>query len=255
MSKKGKFLIAASLLLLFIAFILLNLICISLEISATAEFFERFWENLTGPHLHNIFILFGTLVLLAFLLLFGVPLLIYLFELICKMFLYLSLWLVCIKKHHKFKLQRPMFAFLFGVKEVADVQIHTSDGIFWVHFLNVPFGLGKCVTFINEYEYCITSTRANQVKRVGTRLGQSVAFNTGEETVKNGKIHKIPTVASENIGYHIFVTIPGIVKVKKVSENEIVDASAETRVGNVIICSIKTLKKRLKGNLYVPLNK
>ena len=68
---------------------------------------------------------------------------------------YFSLWLICRKHGKDFKITRFPFASLFGINEMEDVLISSSDGTYCVHFVDMLFRARRGFTLIDQNRYCI----------------------------------------------------------------------------------------------------
>jgi hypothetical protein len=216
-------------------------------------------SNLADTQIH--WWILGTiagLVAFALLILFVFPFILYV---ITKITTYLSLFFVCLKEKHSCKFTRTPFASLGGIKEKADIEIKTSDYKIFVHFIDVPLGFRKVLTFINERSYLVSSSTPGKVKRIGGGPpggkfsgGQTTAFfgSEREASDEDNKYKSIPDFESND--YHYIVITPGYVDAKVIVENGTNDVAAETAVGNITVCKYKTFKKRLKNQLYTPMN-
>lgn len=216
-------------------------------------------SNLANTQIHWWTLGIGAgLVACALLILFVFPFILYV---ITKITTYLSLFFVCLKEKHSCKFTRIPLASLCGIKEKADIEIETTDYKIFVHFIDVPLGFRKVLTFINEKSYLISSSAPGKVKRIGGGPpggkfsgGQTTAFFGGEREAseENNKYKSIPDF--KNNDYHYLVITPGYVDAKVVVGNGTNDVAAETAVGKITVCKYKTLKKRLKNQLYTPMN-
>lgn len=216
-------------------------------------------SNLADTQIHWwILGIIAGLAAFALLILFVFPFILYV---ITKITTYLSLFFVCLKEKLSCKFTRAPFASLGGIKEKADIEIKTADYKISVHFVDVPLGFRKALTFINERSYLVSSSTPGKVKRIGGGPpggkfsgGQTTAFFGGEReaTEETSKYKSIP--AFESNDYHYLVITPGYVDAKVIVGNGTNDVAAETAVGRITVCKYKTLKKRLKNQLYTPMN-
>ena len=67
--------------------------------------------------------------------------------------------------------------------------------------------------------------------------------------------YELPEFPKKNSEYHFFIVNPGIAVAKYMSGQKMLDISAEIPVGNWVACRMKTMKKRLRGELHSPLDK
>lgn len=223
----------------------------------TAEVFSK----LADTQIHWwILGIIGVSVVLALLILFVFPFLLYI---VSKISTYCSTLVVCMKEHHSCKLTRVPFASIAGVSRKADVEIKMNDKIIFVHFIDIPLGFRKMLTILDENNYQISSSAPGSVKRIGGGPpggkfsgGRTTAFYGRERTAtdENGKRKSIPDFECKNDEYHYFVVTPGYVDAKVIVGNGTNDVSAETMVGKITVCKYKTLKKRLRNQLYTPMN-
>ena len=201
----------------------------------------------------------GGLAVLALLVLFVFPFLLYILS---KISTYCSTLFACIKERHSCKLTRAPFASIAGVSRKADVEIKMNDKKIFVHFIDVPLGFRKMLTILDENNYQISSSAPGSVKRIGggpsfkSGGGRTTAFYGRERiaTDENGKRKSIPDFERKNDEYHYLVVTPGYVDAKVIVGNGMTDVSAETAVGKITVCKYKTLKKRLRNQLYIPMN-
>lgn len=256
-SKKIKLLILISttVLLILLLFVPIYAVLGNDLFGGTAEVLS----NLANTQIHRwILGIFAGLVAFALLILFVFPFILYV---ITKLTTYLSLFFVCFKEKHSCKLTRVPFASLGGIKEQSDIEIETADYKIFVHFIDVPLGFRKVLTFIDERSYLISSSTPGKVKRIGGGPaggkfsgGQTTAFFGGEREAFVGESKYKPIPAFESNDYHYLVITPGYVDAKVIVGNGTNDVAAETAVGKITVCKYKTFKKRLKNQLYTPMN-
>lgn len=250
-----------ALLVICIVFLILFLFAYALLgndlLGGTAEVLSKLAD--TQIHWWILGIISG-LVVFALLILFVIPFLLYI---LFKIATYCSILFVCIKERHSCKLTRTPFASIVGVSRKADVEIIMNDKKIFVHFIDVPLGFRKMLTIFDENNYQISSSAPGSVKRIGGGPpggifggGQTTAFYGRERTVadENGKCKHIPDFERKDNEYNYFVVTPGYVDTKVIIGNGITDVSAETAVGEITVCKYKTLKRRLKNQLYTPIN-
>ena len=256
-NKRIKLLIIIStvILLIFLLFLPIYAVLGKDLFGGTAEILS----NLANAQIHWwILGIIAGLAACALLILFVIPFILYV---IIKTSTYLSILFICLKEKHSCKFARAPFASLGGIKEKADIEIKTTDYKIFVHFIDVPLGFRKILTFINDKSYLISSSTPGKVKRIGGGPpggkfsgGQTTAFFGGEREASEGnnKYKSIPDF--KNNDYHYLVITPGYVDAKVVVGNGTNDIAAETAVGKITVCKYKTLKKRLKNQLYTPMN-
>lgn len=249
--------IAIALILIFLAFLFLYMILGNDLFGGTAEIVSRILA--TQIHWYVLGIIVG-LVIIALSVLYVFPFFAYILS---KVFTYLSIWIVCLKEKHSCKVSRPPFASICGINKQADLQIKTKDYMILVHFIDIPLGFRKTLTIIDENTYIVSSTSPGRVKRIGGGVpgamvsgGRTTAFFGGEREAngKDKKYRYIPEFNSNHNEYHYIVPTPGYVDAKVIVGNSANDVSAETAVNRITVCKCKTLKKRLKNQLYTPMN-
>ena len=250
--------IAIAFIFIFLAFLFLYMILGNDLFGGTAEIISKILATQIQWYILGIIV---ALAILALLVVFVLPFSAYVLS---KLFTYLSVWLVCLKEKHQLKLSRAPFASICGIKEQADLTIKTQDYKISVHFIDVPFGLKKQLTVVDKNNYIISSTYPGSVKRIGggpptyQTGGKTIAFvgRERDSSIVGEKQKSIPNFATncEN-EYHYIVICPGYVNAKVIVGNGSEDINAETDVGSLTVCKVKTLKKRLKNQLYNPINK
>ena len=177
---------------------------------------------------------------------------------------YLSLWWICVRHRYSFRICRAPFRSLKGIDENSDIRITLPNMTFFLHFADVPLSLTKVMVLLNDHEYRVYSTTTGKLKREGGKVpganmsGQRLIIFRGGERELNDQVYlsfELPTFPKKNPEYHFFVVCPSLAKAKYINGKQMLDISAEIPVGNLIACRIKTIKKRLRGELYAPLDK
>ena len=223
----------------------------------TAEIFSKIAA--TGIHWWFLAIVAVGLTF-ALLILFVFPFLAYI---ISKFGTYLSLFFICLVENYSCKTPRAPLASIKGVRNCPDLKIEAKDYKLFVHFIDIPLGFRKSVTIVDENNYVVSSTAQKGVKRIGGGPpggkfggGQTTAFygREREASNENTKCKSIPDFEYGDNEFHYIVVTPAYVDTKVVVGNGAKDISAETQVGKVTVCKYKTLKKRLKNQLYTPMN-
>ena len=177
-----------------------------------------------------------------------------------KLWTLLTLRAICAKNKFSYKVKGSIFASRNESNKHANIEIKMKDKTLHVHFVDIPLSLINVVVFANDREYRIFSTTRGNVAKLGggaavnmTAQRAAIFQETQRNISENYKSQEIPEFAPKNPHFHIFVIDPGFVRAKYMRGNELVDISAEVSVGNIIVCKTQTLKKRLKGELYSPL--
>ena len=226
-------------------------------LGGTAEVLSKLSD--TQIHWWILGIIVG-LVVFALLIMFVLPFLLYILS---KISTYCSILLVCIKERYSCKLTRAPFASIVGVSRKADVEIKMNDKKIFIHFIDVPLGFRKMLTILNENNYQISSSAPGSVKRIGGGPpggnfggGDTTSFYGKERTATddNKKCKSIPDFESNDNEFHYLIVTPGYVDAKVIVGNGMTDVSAETTVEKITVCKYKTLKKRLRNQLYTPMN-
>ena len=212
----------------------------------------------TQVPLYFLCVILGLLVF-AIAILFLLPFCTYVFS---KVLTYISIWFVCWKEGYSCKLSRVPFAAIKGVKENADIEIMMKEKKIYVHFVDVPFGFRKVFTLVDGTRYCVSSTTPGGTKRIGGHLGANFSggptaafIGRGNNIANDKETYKaVPEFKSIPGEYHYLVITPGYVSARTIAENSAKELSAETSIGGITVCKAKTLKKRLKNQLYAPMN-
>jgi len=177
---------------------------------------------------------------------------------------YISLWWICVRRRYKFRICRAPFRSLKGVEAKPDIQITLPDMTFFLHFADMPLSLTKVLVLLSDREYRIYATTTGKLNREGggapgaNMSGQRLRIFRGGERELNDQVYhsfELPAFPKKNPEYHFFVVSPGLAKAKYMNGKQALDISAEIPVGNLIACRIKTMKKRLCGELHAPLDK
>ena len=251
-----------ALLIVFIVFLSMFLIAYALLGNDLFGGIAEILSNLANTKIHWWII--GIVVVLgvcALLILFVLPFLLYVF---LKIITYCSILFICITEGHSFKLTRAPFASIARVGCKADIEIKMNDKKILVHFMDVPLGFRKMLMIFDENNYQISSSVPGSVKRIGGGPpggkfsgGQTTAFYGKERVASNeaGKHKVIPDFKGQDNEFHYIVITPGYVDAKVIVGNGTTDISAETLVGKITFCKYKTLKKRLKNQLYTQIKK
>ncbi len=184
------------------------------------------------------------------------PFLVFVFR---KIYIYISLRMLCFKRKYKFKSIGRSF-FSFGrLSEKGDIKIETDEGSLYLHFLNIVFRSRCALTFPNEQEYVITPVIPGKVSKIGgaasgTHMGgqDTAVFATTEHIMleKQDRLRPLPSISVCAGKTHILL-VPGLPSEAKVmKKGEILTLGSGLQIGALTYFSFDTLMNGLKKQLH-----
>ena len=182
-----------------------------------------------------------------------------------RIYVYLSLALLCISRRYKFRLNRIPFASWRRMNDDGDITISAKTGTLHLHFLDIIYPRKRLLTFPNENEYAITRIKQGNIVREGGSHPVPVAATqqnsghrrfifraTGYSMQKNKEcVRKLPTIEKQSIEKHFIIVQTRPVDVFKVVTNSgRSPVSNGSPIGAFCFCTVSHLKKGLKHQLH-----
>lgn len=161
---------------------------------------------------------------------------------------YFKIWCICLKKRYSCRFRRPIFASLSGVGERSDVEIKTEDKTLHIHFIDIPFPFLRMFLLVNDREYRMHRSVPGKLRGFGGFIRPS----EHEMDPQNYTIYTIPEFSKNETESHYLVISPSYANSFFISQNLMLSVTGECASGNVTVCKMKVLKKRLKNKLYTP---
>jgi len=179
------------------------------------------------------------------------PVVIYFFG---RIGMYISLWVLCLKKGYRLKLCRAPFASLAGVHEKPDFTVTTTKEIMAVHIVDFVFRFRRVVLFSADGEYHVIPTTSTGATLVGAALGsvfsdEPVELTNQKRVLLNivmSKKRQIPDFSADRKMRHIVMMQTNPVDARFDSGTENYEISSGTKVGSAEFYYLKRLKKELK---------
>lgn len=161
--------------------------------------------------------------------------------LVSKPLAYLKIGLICLKNRYSFRLHRIPLASLGGVREKSDIEIQAKDKILHIHFVDIPFPFLRMFLLVNDREYRMHRSEPAHLRGFGgfIRLGGR------EMDPKHFRVHTIPEFPQNEAESHYLVISPSYADSFFVKNNSLNSVVGESVVGNVTVCKMKVLTRRL----------
>ena len=167
---------------------------------------------------------------------------------ICSIFSYFTIWCLCRKNHYSCHINRAPFASLKGIDACADIEIQINEKKLFVHFIDIPFPVLRMFLLMNDREYRIHRSLPGKIQAgIGIRPGAR------EMDAKHFKPYSIPEFPQKGTEYHYLVIAPSYADAYFMNGQAMLSVTGECTSGNVTVCKLKVLKKRLKNELYAPM--
>ena len=175
-----------------------------------------------------------------------------------KIFIYISLFNICIFSKYQFKLKRNPLASLTKMSDSGDILIIANKKTFCLHFIDIVFPSHRALTIPNDKYYIVTHSLPSRISRYGGSIGanmsgaRTIAFGATEHSLEmNSDMQKsFPKVVLEDKVRHVLL-IPNMpVEAKYVKNGSRISLSSGEKIGNIIYCSVSYLKKELKNKLH-----
>lgn len=169
---------------------------------------------------------------------------------ISKPLAYLSIWFTCLRKKYSFRLHRVPLASLGGVSEKSDIEIQTKNKTLHIHFIDIPFPFLRIFLLVNDREYRMHNSDPGHLRG----FGGFISPNNREMNPKKYTIYSIPEFPKSETECHYLVISPSYANAFFIGDRVMQSVIGECTSGNVTVCKLKVLKRRLKNELYNPLN-
>ena len=159
---------------------------------------------------------------------------------------YLSIWFTCLRKKYSFRLHRVPFASLGGVSEKSDIEIQTKNKTLHIHFIDIPFPYLRIFLLVNDREYRMHRADSGELRG----FGGFIRPNNREMNPKKYTIYSIPEFPKSETECHYLVISPSYANAFFIDDKLMRSVTGECTSGNVTVCKLKVLKRRLKNALY-----
>ena len=165
-----------------------------------------------------------------------------------KLFSYFIIWCLCRKNHYSCHINRAPFASLKGIDACADIEIQINEKKLFVHFIDIPFPVLRMFLLMNDREYRIHRSLPGKIQAgIGIRPGAR------EMDAKHFKPYSIPEFPQKGTAYHYLVIAPSYADAYFMNGQAMLSVTGECTSGNVTVCKLKVLKRRLNNTLYSPI--
>ena len=162
---------------------------------------------------------------------------------------YFDIWRICRKRGYSFRLHRIPFASLGGVGEKSDIEIQTKDKTLHIHLIDIPFPFLRMFLLSNDHEYCMHRSLPGKLR------GFAFFVRSGEQEMdpNNYTVYTIPEFPQNQTEFHYLVISPSYANSFYINGKSMSNITGECVVGNVTVCKMKVLKKRLNNELFTPM--
>ena len=166
-----------------------------------------------------------------------------------RLWAYFKIWQLCRKNGHSCRFHRAPFASLIGVKRGSHIEIGIYQKTLHVHFVGVPFPWFRTFLLMNDREYRMHKSVRN--KKKGFLEGRMPREREIIEDMFN--TYSIPEFTLRGTEYHYLVVDPFCAVAKFTKDSVVLNVIDECVVGNITVCNLNTLKKRLNNELFTPM--
>ena len=168
---------------------------------------------------------------------------------ISKPLAYLSIWFTCLRKKYSFRLHRVPLASLGGVSEKSDIEIQTKNKTLHIHFIDIPFPYLRIFLLVNDREYRMHRADSGELRG----FGGFIRPNNREMNPQKYTICSIPEFPKSETECHYLVISPSYANAFFIGDRVMQSVTGECTSGNVTVCKLKVLKRRLNNTLYSPI--
>lgn len=154
---------------------------------------------------------------------------------------YIKLFAVCSKEGYKFKLKRPPFASLIGMKIKEDICITRGDEKYLIHFIDVV-GRARVFTLIDDKIYDVSKTAADNASITPMF---DARLTSAKRVILDGSKQTIPEF-DPSIGAHIIILDPLPMEVRYIDGAASKSLFSGYSVGNITYYEAKDFIKLLK---------
>ncbi len=250
---KGKLIIASVIIgvvVLIAGFIFFRLISIIGGFDNYVDSVEKWFSLYKESATYRIFlIVIAILIVLAFIILLltiVLPLLGFFFG---RLLAYFKIWQLCRKNGHSYRFHRAPFTSLLGVKRGSHIEIGINQKTLHVHFVGIPFPWFRIFLLMNDREYRMHKSIRN--KKQGFLEGR---FPKAREIVEDMfNTYSIPEFPLKGTEYHYLVVDPAYAVAKFTKDSVVLNVIDECAIGNITVCNLNTLRKRLNNEIFKPI--
>lgn len=212
--------------------------------------------TLTADFYKTLALILGALLLLVIFALWILPVLIYAVK---KLYIYISLWFICLFKKHKFRLTRMPFASLKRLSSKGDIRITTNEGVVYLHFLDLIFTTRRALTILSDTSYVVTRTTRGDASHLGRgHIGTKVPFaktfvvHAERQTLEgdSDKIKRIDAIEKNDGEAHILIIQSLPVESRILIDGAVRPLTSGQDFGALKFYSLPMLKKGLRGKLH-----
>ena len=250
---KGKLIIASVIIgvvVLIVGFIFARLISIIGGFDNYVDSVEKWFSLYKESDTYRAFlVIIATLIVLVLIILLAtivLPLLGFFFG---RLFAYCKIWQLCRKNGHSCRFHRAPFASLLGVKRDSHIEIGINQKALHVHFVGIPFPWFRTFLLVNDCEYRMHKSVRN--KKRGFLEGRLPKEREIVEDMFN--TYSIPEFPTKGTEYHYLVVDPSYAVAKFTKDSVVLNVIDECVVGNITVCNLNTLRKRLNNEIFTPI--
>lgn len=168
---------------------------------------------------------------------------------ISKPLTYLSIWFICLEKGYSCRLHRIPLASLGGVIEKSDIEIQTKNKTLHIHFIDIPFPYLRVFLLVNDREYRMHKADAGELRG----FGGFIRPNNREMNPKKYTIYTMPEFPKSETECHYLVISPSYANAFFIGDRVMQSVTGECISGNVTVCKLKVLKRRLNNKIFAPM--
>ena len=162
---------------------------------------------------------------------------------------YFKIWCICLKKGYSCRLNRIPLASLGGVIEKSDIEIQTKNKTLHIHFIDIPFPFLRIFLLVNDREYRMHHSDPGHLRSFGGFITPS----SREMNHKKYTIYTMPEFPKNETEAHYLVISPSYANAFFIGDKLMRTVTGECTSGNVTVCKLKVLKRRLNNTLYSPI--
>lgn len=166
-----------------------------------------------------------------------------------RLLAYFKIWQLCRKNGHSYRFHRAPFASLLGVKRGSHIEIGINQKTLHVHFVGVPFPWFRTFLLMNDREYRMHKSVRD--KKKGFLEGRLPREREIVEDMFN--TYSIPEFPPKGTEYHYLVVDPSYAVAKFTKDSVVLNVIDECAIGNITVCNLNTLKKRLNNEIFTPM--
>ena len=166
-----------------------------------------------------------------------------------RLLAYFKIWKLCRKNGYFCRFHCAPFASLIGVKRGSHIEIGINQKTLHVHFVGIPFPWFRTFLLVNDREYRMHKSVRN--KKRGFWEGRLPREREVVEDMFN--TYSIPEFPPKGTEYHYLVVDPSYAVAKFTKDSVVLNVIDECAIGNITVCNLSTLKKRLNNEIFTPM--